>query len=231
MNDIPTPSPRRAAVVIGRPIALIIALIWAAQTVGFALVIRENSTQQGTIQQQAEEIRGLKERLKILEIIEDYQTRLEPTEEAQLAGLIAECGRMYGFDPLLVVAMIQVESSFGPKAVSRVGARGLMQLKPSTARAVVSNLNWELSGPDDLFKPVINVQLGTLYLFKLVLKFGSVEKAIIAYNHGETAIRGMLSNGLKLPHAYLGRVMKEYHRLQRRYDPSRLPGFVGPVTP
>jgi soluble lytic murein transglycosylase len=222
---------RRTGVVIGRPIALIIALIWAAQTVGFALLIRENSTQKSVILQQEDEIRRLKERLQILEIIEDYQTMIGPEDAVRLANHIGDCGRLYGFDPLLILGMIQVESSFGPRAVSRVGARGLMQVKPSTARAVVSDLGWPWTNDDDLFHPVINVRVGTEYLFDLVLKFGSVEKAIIAYNQGETSVRGLLSKGMMLPQVYLRRVLREYRRLQRRYEPSALPDFIGPPSP
>jgi soluble lytic murein transglycosylase len=127
--------------------------------------------------------------------------------------------------------MIQVESSFGTNAVSKVGARGLMQVKPSTARAVVSDLGWPWSNDDDLFHPVLNVRVGTEYLFDLVLKFGSVEKAIIAYNEGETEVRGLLSEGTKLPQAYLRRVLREYRRLQRHYEPSAVPDFIGPPSP
>lgn len=232
MNPDPIPQTgRRPGVVIGRPIALIIALIWAAQTVGLALVIRENSTQQQTIHRQEEEIRRLKERLKVLEIIEDYQTNISPDDAVRLAHHISDCGRLYGFDPLLVLAMIQVESSFGTRAVSHKGACGLMQVKPSTARAVVTNLGWTWESEELLFEPVANVRVGTQYLFDLVLKFRSVEKAIIAYNQGETSVRGMLSDGVKLPQMYLGRVLREYNRLQRRYDPSRVPDFIGPVAP
>jgi len=224
-------SVRRGGVIIGRPLALIIALIWAAQTIGFALLIRENSTQKSTILRQEDEIQRLKERLQILEIIEDYQTRIGIEDGVRLANHISECSRMYGFDPLLILAMIQVESSFGPRAVSKMGAMGLMQVKPSTAHAVVSNLGWPSLNADDLFQPVLNVRVGTEYLFDLVLKFGSVEKAIIAYNHGETAVRGLLSEGIKLPQAYLRRVLKEYRRLQRQYEPSALPDFIGPPSP
>jgi len=224
-------SSRRAGVVIGRPIALIIALIWAAQTVGFALLIRENSTQKSVIQQQEDEIRRLKERLQILEIIEDYQTGIDPDDAVKLANHIGDCGRLYGFDPLLILAMIQVESSFGTHAVSKYGARGLMQVKPSTARAVVSDLGWPWTSDDDLFKPAVNVRVGTEYLFDLVMKFRSVEKAIIAYNQGETSVRGLLSEGMKLPQTYLRRVLKEYRRLQRHYEPSGLPDFIGPPSP
>lgn len=225
------PSLRRAAVIISWPIAAVLALIWAGQTVGLGVLLRENTAQKQTIKHQDVEIRQLKERLKVLEVIEDMHTNLTPTGEAQLAAHIDQCSRSHGFDPLLVLAMIQVESSFGPRAISSNGACGLMQVKPATARAVVSKLGWEWSGDHNLFQPIINVRLGIDYLFDLVLKFGSVEKALIAYNYGESAVRGMLSEGLTLPQSYLRRVLKEYQRLQRRYDPSACPDFIGPPSP
>ncbi|GAB4313825.1 MAG: hypothetical protein Kow0074_00520 [Candidatus Zixiibacteriota bacterium] len=230
-NGASHPPSRRSAVIIGRPIALIIALVWAAQTVGFALLIRENATQQATIHRQEQEIKRLEERLQVLEIIEDYQTNLTPEETVEVANHIYECSRKYGFDPMIILAMIQVESSFGPRARSHKGARGLMQLKPSTARAVVRNLGWEWTDEDALYEPVYNVRVGTEYLFYLVLRFRSVEKAIIAYNQGETSVRGMMTNGHKLPQQYLQRVLREYRRLQSRYDPASLPNFVGPPAP
>jgi soluble lytic murein transglycosylase-like protein len=230
-NGTNHPAPRRSAVVIGRPIALIIALVWAAQTVGFAMLIRENATHQATIHQQEQQIKQLTERLQILEIIEDYQTQLMPDEAVQVAHHVYECSRKYGFDPKIILAMIQVESSFGPKALSHMGARGLMQVKPSTAKAVVRSLGWEWTDEDALYEPVYNVQLGTEYLFYLVLRFRSVEKAIIAYNQGETSVRGMMTNGHKLPQMYLQRVLREYRRIQMRYAPSSLPNFIGPLAP
>jgi soluble lytic murein transglycosylase len=222
---------RRKAVIVSRRIAMALALVCVAQTVGLGVLLRDSFTQRETIRRQDDEIRRLKERLKVLEVIEDLHTNLTPEQESCLAAHVDQCSRFYGFDPLLVLAMIQVESSFGPRAVSRKGACGLMQVKPSTARAEVTKLGWEWSGDDNLFEPALNVRVGIEYLFGLVLKFGSVEKALIAYNHGESAVRGFLSEGLALPQAYLRRVQKEYRRLQYRYDPTACPDFVGPPSP
>ena len=73
-------------------------------------------------------------------------------------------GRATGLDPALVMAVIQAESAGDPKAVSRAGARGLMQLMPRTAAEVARKAGIDLKSPDALFDPELNVRLGTLYL-------------------------------------------------------------------
>ncbi len=217
--------------IYSRRIAVVLALLCVAQIVGIGMLVRDNFTQKDMIRRQDDEIRHLKDRLRILEVIEDLHTNLTPQQESSLAAHVDQCSRSYGFDPLLVLAMIQVESSFGPRAISPKGAYGLMQVRPSTARAEVTKLGWEWAGDHNLFDPAINVRVGIEYLSKLVAKFGSVEKALIAYNHGETAVRGWLTGGLSLPQAYLRRVQSEYRRLQSRYDPTSCPSFIGPPTP
>ena len=231
MSTVAHPFARRRAVIISRRIAVALAVICVGQIVGLGVLVRDNFAHQDTIRRQDDEIRRLKERLRVLEVIEDLHTNLTPEEETTLAAHVDQCSRSYGFDPLLVLAIIQVESSFGPRAISHKGACGLMQVKPSTAHAEVTRLGWEWSGDNNLFEPVLNVRLGIEYLSKLVRKFGSVEKALIAYNHGESAVRGWLSEGLSLPQAYLQRVQAEYRRLQCRYDPTECPSFVGPPSP
>lgn len=69
-----------------------------------------------------------------------------------------------GLDPALVIAVIRAESAGNADAVSRVGARGLMQLMPPTAEEMARKNGVRYRGPDDLFDPDLNVRLGTLYL-------------------------------------------------------------------
>jgi soluble lytic murein transglycosylase-like protein len=77
--------------------------------------------------------------------------------------------------PNLVKAIMQVESSFNPKAVSPKGAAGLMQLMPGTARDL---------GVTDRFDPQQNVDAGSRYLAQQLKKFNSVELTAAAYNWG-----------------------------------------------
>lgn len=87
---------------------------------------------------------------------------------------------MYNVDPVLVHAVIQVESDFNPRCVSNKGARGLMQLIPETAHRY---------GVKDIFDPEDNIRGGVHYLADLLEMFGhDMERALAAYNAGEGAV-------------------------------------------
>jgi transglycosylase-like protein with SLT domain len=97
--------------------------------------------------------------------------------------LIYDVALHHSINPHLVAAMIRVESAFNPRAVSRKGACGLMQLLPSTAR------RFGLRKKKDLFDPKKNLQAGVRYLKWLTQRFGGdVEKILAAYNAGEGAV-------------------------------------------
>ncbi|PYN43345.1 MAG: hypothetical protein DMD95_14080 [Candidatus Rokuibacteriota bacterium] len=84
-------------------------------------------------------------------------------------------------DPYLVAAVVREESSYYPRAVSRTGARGLMQLMPTTARL--------LAPAGDLDDPVFNIQLGTRFLAGLLREFADPRLALAAYNAGPNRVR------------------------------------------
>jgi soluble lytic murein transglycosylase len=84
-------------------------------------------------------------------------------------------------DPYLVAAVVREESSYYPRAVSRAGARGLMQLMPTTARL--------LAPAGDLDNPAFNIQLGTRFLAGLLREFNDPRLALAAYNAGPTRVR------------------------------------------
>ena len=95
--------------------------------------------------------------------------------------LIYNVSMRYGVDPNLVKAVVRAESDYNPSAVSRAGARGLMQLMPATAR---------LMGVKDIHDPVDNVNGGTRHLSRLIKKFnGKLPMALAAYNAGEGAVK------------------------------------------
>jgi len=86
----------------------------------------------------------------------------------------------YGVDYEMVKAVIQTESSWNHKAVSKSGAIGLMQVLPETAMA-------EFDTPkDDLFDPYVNVTVGIKYLSKLNNHFDDIDALLTAYSHGPT---------------------------------------------
>ncbi len=97
-----------------------------------------------------------------------------------LDAVIREVARRYGLNESLVMAVIHAESRFDHRAVSRKGARGLMQLMPGTAREL---------GVRDSFDPVENIEGGVRYLRSLLDGFGGkLHLALAAYNAGRDAV-------------------------------------------
>jgi soluble lytic murein transglycosylase-like protein len=91
-------------------------------------------------------------------------------------SIIQEAAALHGVDEDLVRAVIQTESGFDPQAVSRVGAKGLMQMMPATAKRM---------GVEDPFDPRENIMGGVKYLRMLLDKFkGNVPLALAGYNAG-----------------------------------------------
>jgi hypothetical protein len=93
--------------------------------------------------------------------------------------IISAMSEAHGVDPLLVRALIQVESNYKPQARSRKGAMGLMQLMPSTARV------YNVRNP---FDPKANIEAGIKHLKSLLDRYGGTELALAAYNAGEGAV-------------------------------------------
>lgn len=124
------------------------------------------------------------------------------------------------FDPLLLLAVISVESGYNHLAISGVGAEGLMQLMPGTAAYLAAR--GKTPWPDkQSFDPVLNVTLGARYLAYLRDMFsGRVDLALTAYNRGPTATRLVMRKN-QLPRniraAYAGRVMLAYQALRANY--------------
>jgi soluble lytic murein transglycosylase-like protein len=99
---------------------------------------------------------------------------------SQYEGMIRGAALAATVHPALVRAVIVVESGFNPRAVSKKGAVGLMQLRPETARRY---------GVTDIYDPEQNVRAGARYLSDLIARFGSnLELALAAYNAGEEAV-------------------------------------------
>jgi membrane-bound lytic murein transglycosylase B len=96
------------------------------------------------------------------------------------AELIAAAAQTHGVDPILVQALIQVESNYQPRARSHKGAMGLMQLMPATAREYKVR---------NAYDPKSNIDAGVRKLKSLIDKYGGVfDLALAAYNAGEGAV-------------------------------------------
>jgi soluble lytic murein transglycosylase len=119
------------------------------------------------------------------------QVPLSENERWRLAGAIDQESHQHGYDPMFVMAMIQVESACSPTAESERGGIGLVQLKPSTARAVAKDAGLPWQGAETLKRPVFNVKLGLLYLAQLEEQFGDLYLAMVAFNKGPARVGNM----------------------------------------
>lgn len=109
-----------------------------------------------------------------------YREDRKPLFDTPYDRMIAAEARRYGVDASLVSAVIRAESNYEPRAISRKGARGLMQLMPATARRL------SLRHP---FDPTSNVRAGVRYLRELLDRFNHrPELVLAAYNAGENAV-------------------------------------------
>ena len=94
-----------------------------------------------------------------------------------------------GVDPFLIAAIIREESQYDWRAVSRVGAIGLMQIMPATANAVAQRHRLPGVVREDLFDQNTNIQIGVRYVEQLLAQFsGNVAQTIAAYNAGPIAV-------------------------------------------
>ena len=116
------------------------------------------------------------------DLLNDEATADQEVDEREaLEPIIQEAAALHGVDPDLVKAVIQTESRFDPRAMSGVGAKGLMQLMPSTAKAV---------GIEDPFDARQNIFGGVKYLSQMMERYnGNTALALAAYNAGPGNVR------------------------------------------
>jgi hypothetical protein len=146
--------------------------------------------------------------------------RLPEGDRTRLADAIYQEAREASLDPLLVLAVIAVESGFDHTAESDAGAVGLMQLRPSTLLHEAERSGIDLEDPGN---PVFNVRTGVRYFRRLIRSFGSIDVALMAYNAGPNRILRYLQEEGAIPDRFLAypkRVNGELRRLRRAQAPA-----------
>ena len=136
------------------------------------------------------------------------ESKLSP---ADLHQMLAKAGEEHNLDVDLLASVVRAESGGNPKAVSRAGAKGLMQLMPATASGL---------GVNDSYKPDQNVRGGTTYLDSLLVRYhDNLALALAAYNAGPLAVDKY--HGIPPFHetrVYVARVIHEFNRRVRERE-------------
>ncbi|MDP8245068.1 MAG: lytic transglycosylase domain-containing protein [Candidatus Hinthialibacter antarcticus] len=197
------------------------------------------------LQQSNQKIEQLGRRVEILDAIKQLSSAdVSEVEQRKIALLVDEQSEQYGHDPFFLLALMAAESSLRPWARSNAGARGLMQLMPSTGRALAQQVADDptLIGLDENeeitslnFREIEgNIKLGTLYLTQLMVKYQDLEQAVYAYNLGPSIYDKRIKTGGTMPRRYYRKIMKTYQRLQdvrERKESAPIPMVFAQMPP
>ena len=161
---------------------------------------------------------------QVVQHLQDKRVTLGDEDLQVVAETICSESQYNKVDYRLILAIIEVESNYRHDAISRRGARGLMQLIPSTAQEVAQKNDMSYSGSSDLFNPVKNIQIGVYFLSKQIDDFKSIRKALYAYNVGPNRAKRKIAKlqiKNKEPHSqYTKRVMMAFQN-----NMSTMPAF------
>ena len=140
---------------------------------------------------------------------------------ANVNDLLVHAGAQHNIDVELLASVVKAESGFHPDAVSRTGARGLMQLMPATARTL---------GVNDAFQPDQNIAGGAAYLDYLLTRYhNDISLALAAYNAGPGAVdRYHGIPPFRETRAYVARVENEFIRRKRAASRSAALAVITP---
>lgn len=147
--------------------------------------------------------------VKVESILQTESNLLTGELKRDFVSYLVAVAQDYEVDPLLVLAVMKVESTFRPDAVSNRGAMGLLQVKPVVAQEVAEVFGGNPVAKEDLLNPYHNVQVGVQYLsyLKKMFRMDRV-RMLSAYNMGPTLVRnrGVASS------RYSRKVMRAYQQ-------------------
>ena len=207
----------KLGIFLSKPIAALLVIIYLIQSALLVYLIKDKFDLEKQITFQQKRITELEEKLQIFKAIDDFQIGFNDDEIRRVTDVVYSESKKYHYDPMFVLAIILTESSFKRGQVSHKGAHGLMQVIPFVGKDLADRSGIEWEGSTTLFEPETNIKLGTLHLFEQILKFGDIKQALLAYNMGETRVRGLIRQQVPLPKQYLEKVMEHYKMLKETY--------------
>lgn len=170
--------------------------------------------------------------LVIFSLVKIHRDLLKIIYPIYYKSLVFEAAEENNLDPYLLCAIIYEESKFDSEAVSRQGAKGLMQIMPHTGEWIASNFANDKFALEDLYDPQINIKYGSWYLARLKEEFDNRLPVILAaYNGGQGNVGQWLENEKwdgkhenldNIPftetRGYVKKVMKTYERYKYIYQ-------------
>lgn len=149
--------------------------------------------------------------------------RLAPDERKEISEIVVAVARRNGLSSWTLLALLKQESRFDPKARGPRGALGLMQVRPFVAKDVARRHQLPWTGPETLLEPVANVRIGMIYLVEQLERFGTIERALAAYNMGPTRLSRRLAAGRNQRGPYVRKVLSKAEHLAQQTPPADAP--------
>lgn len=167
-----------------------------------------------------------RELVKVYNVVKAHRADITDSEAWRVSEVILEESLKRNLDPMLVLAVIEVESRFQYAMISPMGARGIMQIMPETGKFLTDLLGRELGlqpvayRPESLDDPILNIRMGVYYLHDLKKQFGNLDLTLVAYNAGPAELQKRLENNQPFSQDYATRVLDAYKRYANRRAPT-----------
>jgi len=195
-------------------------LIWTSLLVVSLLVVVLEPVTSQVISKRRSPFSGDQGRIarQVHDILASENPRLPGRDRSDIAQTILNLAKQYDIDPLMILAIIKVESGFRPQVVSFAGAIGLMQVKPIVVREVEDEIKLQARPAVSLLKdPLSNIQVGVHYLSYLQRRFGQRNwfHVLSAYNMGPTYVGKLIRAQRKPSSKYYSKVMGAFRKYSR----------------
>ncbi len=152
---------------------------------------------------------------KTVQYLKERRINASDDKLRAIANSVYEESKRHDFDYRLVLAVMKVESNFQNDAISRRGARGLLQIQPALAKHIAKDAGVLVKGTSCLHEPEKNIKIGVNYLSKLMDMFENINTALHAYNVGPAKVKPhQKDDAAAVPQTrFAKKVMSEYRQI------------------
>lgn len=151
---------------------------------------------------------------KIFRYLKERKGSSNDEKLRKIANSVYEEAKDFEIDYRLVLAVMKVESNFKSDAISKKGARGLLQIKPSLAKHVSKKSGVFIKSPKCLEEPEKNIRIGVSHLSWLMEKFENLNTALHAYNVGLGKVKPSAPEDEGPDTRFTRKVLTEYHLIK-----------------